>query len=332
MPEYIIQDDFFSPLTSPAIEAQGGFSSATTASPVDLDQPSTTKPSKRARRKPSTGNALRTPARSVRQSPAMKPQTRRRQPSLTLPADKIEALLAQSKQGTSLHPVSAQSNAPFTSNDSVSPEPLSEALMGPPPLPPAHSKSPSAQVESRNSANAPATPATLMRMPSKQASSADGLDGHILHDVMEEIVLPNPTQTQQKCTLPKIDTGKANEESDSTPTLSAKSAKFSATSTPRMAALKSQENLLADSNRSIKPDPRGARSNKKRQSTSSAVLSPALRPKISPSISPLVPASGTSCFPPTLILLTKLRSWYVSTIGRNKCDILGFEVELPKHH
>ncbi|EXJ56665.1 hypothetical protein A1O7_07009 [Cladophialophora yegresii CBS 114405] len=300
MSDYGLADEFFSPLTSPAIEAQAAFSSTgTTASPVDLNElPPAGKPVTAGTKRPrgKGANAARAPARSIKQSPAMKPQPRRRHPSLTsLPMDKIRDMLPQAAPGSTLHP-SVPHNAVFRgSDDSVSPEPLSETAMRPPPVP-QPGRSPQSTVAPQDTqANNPVTPATLMRMPSNRAMPTK-IDQDIVSqnatEPMEDIMLPDaaaPATAQSA--IPSLDNGRSSVSSENTPTLSAKSAKISAASTPRSALTKamSQENFAKPE----KVENRGgARASKKRQSTSSATISPALRPKISPSISPLAPAAG----------------------------------------
>jgi hypothetical protein len=301
MTDYGLADEFFSPLTSPAIEAQAAYSgTGTTASPVDLNDPPTSgKPvtagTKRARGK--GGNTARVPARSVKQSPAMKPQQRRRHPSLnSLPMDKIRSMLPQTGSGTSLHPSAPNSAVLHGSEDSVSPEPLLEASMRPPPVPQA-GRSPQSIGNTPNAQNNnPVTPATLMRMPSNhqpmpskidQSTAPQGMD-----EPMEDIMLPDAAAPAMAQTgLSSLDTGRSSASSGNTPTLLAKSAKLNAASTPRSALARgaSQETFAKPGKVENRA---GGRAAKKRQSTSSATISPALRPKISPSISPLAPAAG----------------------------------------
>jgi hypothetical protein len=147
----------------------------------------------------------------------------------------------------------------------------------------------------RDHNNNAVTPATLMRMPSNQSLSSK----HIEHagaaqpsdEPMEDIMLPaaasNAPPVLNTATL---DSSKAINSNQSTPTLPAKSAKLNAGGTPRDALGKtaSQETFA----KPAKLDSRGGRGTKKRESTSSAAISPALRPKISPSISPLAAATG----------------------------------------
>jgi Helix-loop-helix DNA-binding domain len=188
--------------------------------------------------------STRTPARSVKQSPVVKPQTRqRRQPSSTnLSMDKIESMIGHPMQKHQIQP-HLRGNHARSSDDSVSPEPLSEILMRPPPLPQQSDKSPRALAPSHNlDPNNPVTPATLMRMPSKQKMSALGAEAgpEPVDEVMEDIMLPDAAApTSIRSPLPGIDTAFGGTEDQSTPTLSAKSAKVSANSTPRSALPKS---------------------------------------------------------------------------------------------
>ncbi len=296
MSEYGLADEFFSPLTSPAIEAQAAYSgTGTTASPVDpsADQAAsgttTTAGTKRSRCKGSA--STRPAARSVKQSPAVKAQPRRRHPSLTsLHLDR--SMLPHSAPATSLLPSAPNSAIIQPSDDSVSPEPLSESIMRPPPIPqPGRSPQP---ILASQGTNNPVTPATLMKMPSNQSMVAKHLEHHLagqaVDEPMEDIMLPDPAASVAPPILASIDTSKAGDDSESTPTMSAKSAKLSAASTPRSALGRtaSQEAFVKPG----KVESRGGRASKKRQSTSSATISPALRPKISPSISPLAPATG----------------------------------------
>ena len=293
-----MQQDFFSPLTSPAIMAQRGpESTGTTASPIDLNDTQgsrvmPTSAAKRQRRKPSTSARASGGSRSVKQSPAMKPLTRRRQPSLTkLPATVIDILSRESKSNGGIKPSSASGKVMTSSDSSVSPEPLSDGLMPPPAIrrPPSRSPNVVAQQQSTG-VGEPATPATLMRMPSKRASAkgvpmSARLEGD---DVMEDIMLP---ESAAQPALPPLDISRSLIDDQDTPTISAKTAGVSASSTPRTAAttpsiLSTDLPKRAESKASI-------RTSKKRQSTNSAAISPALRPKISPSITPLIPSSSS---------------------------------------
>ncbi|KAK5088541.1 hypothetical protein LTS08_001053 [Lithohypha guttulata] len=281
MPDYVVAEDFFSPLTSPAIEAQQNYASTTaTSSPVDLnvDQPTAVRKSRRTL-KPTSRVASN---RNLRVSPAVKGVTRRRQNSLTN-GQRDSLSQAAVPLMHHLHAGPTTSTA-VSSEDSVSPEPLSETSMRPPPLP--QSRTPSTLRPRSQETNAPATPATLMQIPGKQVQSITQ-DGQMIEppEIMEDISLGAAAAELPPRVLPALDTRVSHDNGEGTPTLSAKTPKLSADSTPRSSGAKaastSQEHL---------PRPaRGGRASKKRQSISQATVSPALRPKISPSISPLVP-------------------------------------------
>lgn len=282
MPDYVVNDDFFSPLTSPAIEAQQHYTSTnTTSSPVDLNGEQMSGGRKPRRKLHPTSRVAS--ARNVRASAAAKSAVRRRQPSMgALTAEPAANELDKSK-----HLQPGSNSAAVSSEESVSPEPLSESLMRPPPVP--QSKTPNALRPQSQDGNAPATPATLMKIPGNQ-SAISTRGGHASEppEIMEDISLGAAATDPPPRMLPELNTKLAHEADSSTPTLSAKTPKLSADSTPRSAGMKptnsSHENL---------PRPaRGGRGSKKRQSMSQATVSPALRPKISPSISPLVPSTG----------------------------------------
>ncbi|KAJ9661797.1 hypothetical protein H2198_001762 [Neophaeococcomyces mojaviensis] len=285
--DYVVADDFFSPLTSPAIEAQQNYASTNaTSSPVDLnvDQPKGNRPAEAGRKPRRKLNPTSRVAsvRNLRSVPGRQ-STRRRPASVTsFIKDQPSNAVYELAQSQHLQP---GSNAVLSSDDSVSPEPLSETLMRPPPLP--QSKTPNALRPQSKEDNVPATPATLMRIPGKQTEVICN-DNHAIGspEVMEDISLPAAASEMPSRALHQIDTKIHQDDDQSTPTMSAKTPKLSADSTPRSVGMKtSQENLT-------KTASRGGRQSKKRQSISQATISPALRPKISPSISPLVPNTG----------------------------------------
>ena len=294
--DYGVQQDFFTPLTSPAIEAQRGpGSTGTTASPIDMNDASTTRlppapAAKRQRRKPSTSSRTPGGSRSVKQSPAMKPQTRRRQASLTkLPAAVLDVIAQQTIPSAEMKPSSASSKGVTSSDSSVSPEPLSDSLMPPPAVPRPVSRSPNVFAQAQTAATGePVTPTTLMRMPSKRATAKGVPMNARLEsgDMMEDIMLP---ESATRTALPRLDTVSGATDNQDTPTLSAKSPRVSAASTPRSFAM--TPSILSPDIPQRPESKASIRSGKKRQSTTSAAISPALRPKISPSITPLMPAS-----------------------------------------
>ena len=285
MPDYLVGEEFFSPLTSPAIEAQQQVGSTNaTSSPVDLDPDQGVSASKRPRRKLNPTSRASS-IRSLRTTQIVKPAGRRRQGSVSSPqTDRPPQPFSKHKQ---LLPDIRQF-AITTSEDSLSPEPYLEHSMRPPPLP--QQRTPTALRPQTRAQNAPATPAMLMSMPGKtlespghQVSLANPLES------MEDISLPAAAK-ELPARLPGLNVQIPHDEEDDfdTPTGSAKTPKLSANSTPRSSGMKFTNN---SSELSSKPS-RGSRSNKKRQSISQVTVSPALRPKISPSISPMIPSSG----------------------------------------
>ncbi|KPI35575.1 Phosphorus acquisition-controlling protein [Cyphellophora attinorum] len=288
VPQYGTADDFFSPLTSPAIEAQQqAFSSArTTASPADLTAETSTKPTSapRTSRRRKNSTSTRAATRSVKQSPVVKAQGRRRKASLTnIPPEQINQLLSQNGQQQGLPPHMLPGTAD-TSGDSVSPEPLSESLMRPPPVPHAD-RSPSGLGLKDQSGNG-VTPLTLMSMPSKQVPGKGLETLTIPEDSMEDMMLPDAASPVPPDALDQM------EDNSSTPTVPAKSAKTSAQSTPRGMLPKSSTSDGFNKPSKVESRPGTARGSKKRAGTTNGIVSPALRPKISPNISPLVPSSG----------------------------------------
>ena len=322
MPDFAVPGEYFSPLTSPALEGQNthyrqaGYPPSmtsdrrTTGSPIDhnvdvsvLSTPPAP-PARKSRRKPSTSN--RASSRSVRQSPIVKPNSRRKQSNSIVGSSGVgEAAesLATMVQG---HKPEVSTNKPFGSSDgsapdSVSPEALSDALMPPPALPRSSGKSPNIPAQSRTPTgmrNGPATPATLMRLETNQGllptvpvrNNSTFVAENAAH--MDDITLKEAVNVSRPLPSP-IDTSKANSDDHSTPPFSVKTPKLTAGSTPRNMTMSPQTMSPTASAAHKQPDTSlGLRSNKKRQSTSSAQISPSLRPKISPSIKPLVPASG----------------------------------------
>ena len=287
MPEYLSNNDFFSPLSSPAIDAQHVLGSNNDPiSPADVPESSKRSHpgSKRGRRKGSI--STRAPARSVKQSPAMKAQSRKRPQSVTsIPNELLEVM----NNGTSVNTGHMAGSAPApTSDSSVSPEPLTDVLMPPPAMPPPLKSANNSSSALSGMSAQPATPATLMRIPTSQLKRRAPVNGHSNRDeddAMYDVVLPDSAVIS-----PLLDATDrpVSTEGDATPTLLARSAKNGTIGTPRPGAA---------TPRMFSPETRaGARGNKKRQGTSSATISPALRPKISPSISPLVPAPGKTSY------------------------------------
>lgn len=347
-PDYAAPTDAFSPLTSPALRAQNqaaqhsvygavrGSDTSDTTSPIDpsLEFSAPTSAStaaclRKSKRKTSS-SSTKNPTRAVRQSPAMRPQNRKKQPSSTvIPPKEISGIIEEARRSNQannaqqtadrkLHlPYGQDSSGP----DSVSPEPLSEILMPPPATPKSSSASKSPYINAiQNGHQAgpldtngePATPASLMKIR-KQARKANGMNHTTsslkeqtalaeadMEQIMEDIVLPEPANTARKPALKPINTAYANTD-QSTPTMGApKTPKYGPSSAPITAntsAFPSPQLVASPTSAGAikRVDSRlKSRDLKKRNSQSSVHISPALRPKISPSIKPLLPEGGKS--------------------------------------
>ena len=328
MPDYAIPGEYFSPLTSPALEAQNshyrayqgphGPDTGATTSPADHTMetgvsapttPAATKP----RRKQSLPN--KGASRSVRQSPIVKAQTRRKHQSAVNLDPATIAELADSQNNANANNKPPTTGGKGTGSgssepDSVSPEALAETLMPPPAMPHSAQRSPALAGQSKSPyilGNEPATPATLMRLQKghvSQSPQATGsrppTDGNV-GDVMEDIMLPEPAAATRP-TLTPIKTAGAGID-QSTPKLSAQGSKgrtdsgsavVSASSTPIALTPQTSKEILSPDGSDPKRTKGTGRMAKKRQNVSSSQVSPAIRPKISPNIKPLMPSGGTS--------------------------------------
>ncbi|KAL1962939.1 hypothetical protein VTN77DRAFT_9035 [Rasamsonia byssochlamydoides] len=322
MPEYTIPGEYFTPLTSPALEAQGsnpnGYPFQTTQpssagyvqSPVDpngvnaASAPSSPGVLRKQRRRPSL--ATRAGGRAAKASPSIQPKNRRKGVSAQL-ADDVAQALGQDQTGarpatsggSSLHYGSHESSG----QDSVSPEPISEPLMPPPALPQTR-KSPAMgpQITEQPKMGEPATPATLMRIQNRQhmqdpsgqfSGYARLVTNESQDEPMEDVVLPEAvTNTRPQVT--RIDTSVNTQaqlppgsSSKSTPSVEPRSASEkppsgSVTPSPHPGAMASPSGPVPKKSETKPPMSR------KRQSIGSSHISPALRPRISPSIQPLV--------------------------------------------
>ena len=350
-PDYTAPTDAFSPLTSPALRAQNqaaqhsvfgtvrGSDTSDTTSPidpsVDFSAPttgSTAVPLRKSKRKTSL-SSTKNPARAVRQSPAMKPQNRKKQSSSTvIPPKGIPGIIEEARRSNQangahqtadgkLHfPYSQDSSGP----DSVSPEPLSEILMPPPATPKSNSASKSPFLNAKQKENQaaslqdpngePATPASLMKIR-KEAGKANGVSRPTsnlkeqtalaeadMEQIMQDIVLPEPANTTKKPILKPINTADANSDQSKPNVGGRNTPKYGAASAPITAnssALPSPQIITSPTSAgAIKrvDSKMKSRDPKKRNSQSSVLVSPALRPKISPSIKPLLPEGGNYLF------------------------------------
>ncbi|KAH8700738.1 hypothetical protein BGW36DRAFT_357386 [Talaromyces proteolyticus] len=322
LPEYTIPGEYFTPLTSPALEAQNSNSNGypfTTQPPTAQSQmdaagmvmtsaPSSPAVFRRQRRRPST--VTRAGGRAAKASPSIQPKNWRKQTQLM--ADDLAAGLGQ-EQASIRPPTSGGSSLRYnghdSSQDSVSPEPISEPLM-PPPAVPQTRKSPAFRPQVHASdESAPATPATLMKISNRPQHSqepvgqfsgfASLVTGEPQDELMEDVVLPEAATTLRPRPS-RIDTTVTTNETQSTPLAEPKSAErpVSGSLTPA-GAMPSPSGPIAKKSESK------ATNGRKRQSVSSSHVSPALRPRISPSIQPLVRGDGITGENSALYLASK---------------------------
>jgi hypothetical protein len=324
LPEYTIPGEYFTPLTSPALEAQGsnsnGYPFQTSQAPsagylqspiIDpsgmhvASAPSSPGIIRKQRRRPSIATT-RAGGRAAKASPSIQPKNRRKQPVSAQLAEDVTNALGQDQSGarpatsggSSLRYGSHESSG----QDSVSPEPISEPLMPPPALPQTR-RSPAVRpqmVERKTSE--PATPATLMRIQNRQhlqdlpgqfSGYASLVTSEHQDEPMEDVMLPEAVMdTRPRVT--RIDTA-VNAKGPLAP---ASSSKSTPSTEPRSASERPSSGSVTPSPHPgamaspSGPVPRKAETKaptaRKRQSVSSSHASPALRPRISPSIQPLV--------------------------------------------
>ncbi|OQE26144.1 hypothetical protein PENFLA_c007G08954 [Penicillium flavigenum] len=325
LPEYTIPGEYFTPLTSPALEAQNAESSSyqyharqvsdmgfvpTTAevNPIaGTSAPSSPsiirKPNSRQR--PTTTATRLNNSRKVKQSPIIRAQ--RKRSTLATNSEEFYNSLTQEinstkPQNQDIRSLQVSSNE-GSGQDSVSPEPLSEPMMPPPALPPPRMSPAIAPHVKASSPGTAATPALLMRIQRNQHSQdpagqfrgqAQLAEPEFPDEVMEDISLPEAAAPSQLRPKPnRIDTAVRNPSvsTNGTPFLDPSSATYdkppsaSLAPSPRTSAMPSPSGPVPR-----KSESRTA-SNRKRPSMSSTQASPQLRPKISPSIQPLMKGS-----------------------------------------
>lgn len=262
----------------------------------------------------------------IRSSPLSKAQSRRKSAlSSVLPSDGSEESAGRNSRDYLLSTLTTESQHPHgSSTESISPEPLSEAIMGPPQKPASAMQSPAISAKSqsprlggRSAGQRPsvATPASLMRIPQTRSSRDSPLElaqryggaaasSYLQENVLDDLTLPESATTTLYSSTRSDDEASSPE---GTPKFSARktpkigplstpsgSAPASASIQPRMTPNSTALNSLSTTSVTSAARKSDSRSrNKKRGSISSSVLvSPALRPKISPQIKPMVSEGG----------------------------------------
>ena len=266
---------------------------------------------KESRKRPGSSRDGIAPSGRVSQSNS---KARRKPQSSIIPAKEIQIRRDKGRQPHSLPTSPTAAHVQFglhgSASNSISPEPLSELLMGPPPKPMSARVSPAIMPRSSPGSNqamldapggVPATPASLMHMPQARARNANG--------PTQGSPTLGATPTLDDMMLPEAGMDASHslngdEFGETTPRISArKTPKLGPLATPGSSALSAKSNggspaangLTSQTaspiiGRKIEPK---SRMGKKRASVGNApIMSPALRPRISPSIKPLLPEGG----------------------------------------
>lgn len=384
-PEFTIPGAYFSPLTSPMLHAQNGqngqqqhqqgyytnpstAASSNATSPLDPNADidmlgddlslcdSITSQPKRSSRRSATTPRSAGPLARVKQSPIQKASKRKSGTMLSslAPMRELEGVSVFQRSG-SAQPSSGgllrQNDS--SENGSISPEPLSEALMGPPPRPGSsitHSPAMAGQQKdaTRTLSDAAATPKSLLsRRPDQTApgdsgeSSLQGQAGGDEEMVLEDLELPEAAAaaTGHRPSLPQINTQLKSQSTDDTARItSRKTPKLGAGGTPSARpssavgspSISGSPMITSTVSALLKDKKAGGRNSKKRSSMSgsgSHLVSPALRPKISPSIKPLLPEGGefvevgNDC---------KVLTYHSVFTQSNTCFAPGIKIELPE--
>lgn len=352
---------YFSPLTSPALHAQNDpnvfFSQhlhqqvVNANSPVEMDlETNHNTPQEVAKKARKTSTSKGPRKTNVRQSPITKPQ-RRKTASTTIASQVLNEAVESSSRTCSPN-VTSLRREDIDDNSSVSPEALSD--MPPPPLPPPKaSKGKQAANGKRDSVSkpapaplplaampSPATPASLMKLPSsspssgsngpKVAPSPNGHSGQVASDPVDTMFqLPESVTSFSDDQFPSLGApalAQPAAESSKTPYMQSmpspafgKSGTMSASQSPML----SPGSSTPTAKRTPQLAPRGS---KKRQG--SVTASPALLPRISPSIKPLLPGSGESVAGDAASQLLTSKSNYQNILEGNKVPGVSYPSEL----
>lgn len=304
---FTVPGAYFSPLTSPALHAQNDSVVSvyeqchSNNSPVDMDLETSTAPvavtldlARKTRKKV----AAKTRAKAnVRSSPIVKAQRRKTGPSPAIMSQVLNEVDERNIYEPSFLPMPATStDNSAEENSSVSPENLSD--MPPPPIPTRRSNSKSPYIQAQNQGRttpragpidalpAPATPASLMKLPASRASKLATEQTAI--DQIESLELPDPVSNRPLVPTiiqasPRLEPFNNNKTNSSQPLSSPAFPKASGTVSAN------QSPNLAPGSSARKTPQLSSRNNRKR--SGSVQVSPALLPRISPSIKPLLPGS-----------------------------------------
>lgn len=330
--KYALPGTCFSPLSSPALDAQlnrRSYSqhghttdSSAATSPLGLDMDDVTyvtrpetEVSRKIRKRTSTPRSVGTVA-SGKASPNIRPQRRRGtvKPISSSKETKEPQDGGQSSRTRVHYPTGTliASSRDNSDGDSNSPDLLNENPMAPPPKPSSINNSPSITAHRWQNAisrletggQSPATPASLMHLSSEEKESITKRAKLIPKTTLPEV------QVMEDLTLPDAATPSASNTAIAstgsvvkpiTPSITAEKSGALLRSVPNH----STSNAIAQAKVSPQSPAtdgpwktgdsatKSSRNLKKRDNGGSKVVSPALRPKISPNIKPLLPEGGT---------------------------------------
>ena len=345
---FTVPGAYFSPLTSPALHAQNDSVVSvyeqchSNNSPVEMDLETSNAPvavtldlARKSRKKVATKTRAKA---NVRSSPIVKAQRRKTGPSPAIVSQVLNEVDERNAFESNFLPMPATStDASPEENSSVSPENLSE--MPPPPIPARRStsKSPYIQAQSQGRTTpragpvdalpAPATPASLMKLPASKAASKLAMEQTAI-DQIESLELPDPVSNRPLA--PTVIQASPRLEPASSRTTPFQPISSPAFPKPSGTTSANQSPLLApgSSGPSARKTPQlAARSSRKR--SSSVQVSPALLPRISPSIKPLLPgATGVTSAEDAASRLLMTKSNYQNILEGNTVPGVTYPSEL----
>ncbi|OAA73253.1 phosphorus acquisition-controlling protein [Cordyceps fumosorosea ARSEF 2679] len=356
---FAVPGSYFSPLTSPALHAQPDasvydHSTNSNNSPIDMDLETppatqTVPPSQDLAKKARRNNAAKARSKSgVKNSPIAKPQRRKVGPSPAIVSQvlsEVDERRLQSGGETGLLPLPATSTEGSDENASVSPENLTD--MPPPPVPArrSNSKSPYIQAQNGNPSQAlplsineerqqphPATPASLMKLPSSKGKKPQSTQqGDTATEHIESLELPESVSNRP---LAPINTQISSQFPGNDQPVSARSTGFHPSPSPNLRPVGGT--LSASASPSLGPRSAGPSArktpqllsrNSRKRSTGSVHVSPALLPRISPNIKPLIPGTpGMSAEDTSRLLMSK--SNYQNILEGNTVPGVSYPTEL----
>ncbi|KAL9058450.1 MAG: hypothetical protein Q9162_001745 [Coniocarpon cinnabarinum] len=239
---------------------------------------------------------------------------------------------AKSLKGKNVIDVRGPTSAPQSNgsgSSSISPRPSSEAIMAPPPKPSTSMtallpSTPKGADQATNLAS-PATPASMMKDKTSGRGTGSGsvnsgealsdlqhsMSTSVLESNMESLILPEPA-------APSPDSNGLDDvrnEDHATPA-KRRSQVVDSNTASESPQIMSTTASPAGPRGMQKEEIKGRRNSKKRNSSGSNLVSPALRPKVSPSVKPLLP-EGTNMDPQTQALLLATRSNYENIVSGN---------------